>query len=309
LSNAVNNDDLAKRLLLGKLSESERAEIEDGFLAQDDFYHELLGAEDDLIDAYVRAELSVSERALFEQWRLTSQYSRERVEFARTLFDSVSGKAAPDRVPDRPVPWWQFLSGGVVRRPAIGYAFAAVFLVMVLGGVWFVIDRWRTRPAPEQAKGVQSTPVTSLEPAPIRPTELPPVARSEQPSPARETPNRSASVPAPVIATFTLPLGLARGASAAVPLILPAGATEVRLRLTLEGEPYRNYRAVLSTPEGRRVSSRDVTNAPPMKSSDLTLSFPAELLTSGDYVLDLSGANAPGKWESVADYSFRIVKK
>lgn len=310
MGNALDNHQLAKRFLLGSLTESERVEIEDDFLAQDDFYQELLIADEDLIDAYVLDELPASERALFEQRRMTSPHSRERVEFARTLFDSVSGKAVRDRVSDRPAPWWQSLSGGVVRRPALGYAFAAVLLLTVLGGLWFVMNKWRTLPAPEQAKGIQSTPVTPRDsPAPIRPAEDQNLARSEERSPVKETPARPAPVPAPVIATFTLPFGLARGASAAAPLILPAGTTEVRLRLTLEGEPYRNYRAVLSTPEGRRVSIRDVTNGPPMKSSDLTLSFPAELFNSGDYVLDLSGANTPGKWESVADYSFRIVKK
>jgi hypothetical protein len=306
LGNALDNHELAKRFLLGNLSESERVEIEDAFLARDDSYQELLEAEDDLIDAYVRGELPASERALFEQRQLTSPHSRERVEFARTLFDSVSGKLVPDRVPDRPAPWWRFLSGGVVSRPALGYAFAAVLLLTVLGGLWFVVNRWRTRPAPEQAKGVQSTPVTPLEsPAPIRPAEEQHLARNEERTPARETPTK----PTPVIATFTLLSGLARGSTGTGPLILPAGATEVRLRLTLEGEPYRNYRAVLSTPEGRRVSSRDVTIGPSTKSFDLTLSFPAELFNSGDYVLDLSGANTPGKWESVADYSFRIVRK
>ena len=305
---ALDNHELAKRFLLGNLSESERAEIEDDFLARDDSYQELLLAEDDLIDAYVRGELPASERALFEQRRLTSAHSRARVEFARTLFDSVSGKAVPDRVPDRPAPWWQFLSGGVVRRPALGYGLAAVLLLVVLGGLWFVMNTWRTRPAPEQAQGTQSTPVRPPEsPAPMRAAEDQNLVRRETPSPVKETPSRPA--PPPVIATFTVPFGLARDASAAAPLILPAGATEVRLRLTLEGEPYRNYRAVLSTPEGRRISSRKVTNRPLMKSADLTLTFPAELFQNGDYVLDLSGANTPGKWEGVADYAFRIVKE
>jgi hypothetical protein len=114
---------------------------------------------------------------------------------------------------------------------------------------------------------------------------------------------------APVIATFTLLPGLVRGESSAGALVLPAGATEVRLRLTLEGETYKTYRATLSTPEGMKVWSRDVTKGRTLKSAYLTLGVPAELLKGGDYVLDLNGANADGGWESVADYAFRIVKK
>jgi hypothetical protein len=112
-----------------------------------------------------------------------------------------------------------------------------------------------------------------------------------------------------VIATFTLLPGLVRSESGVGPLVLPPGATEVRLRLALEGEAYEKYRVTLSTPEGRRVWGRDLTKGQSMKSAHLTLTIPAELLKGGDYVVDLSGANAAGKWESVADYAFRVVKK
>jgi hypothetical protein len=306
LENVLNNEELAKRFLLGNVSESERAAIEDGFLAPDDSYQQLLIAEDDLIDAYVRGELHASERELFERWLLASQNLRERVEFAQTLFNSVSGKAVPARVPDRPVSWWRSLARAFVsRRPALAFAFAAALLVIVLGGLWLLTERRRTRPSSEQAKAIQPTPVTPRESStPNAPAEAQ-QARNEERTPARETPTR----PAPVIATFTLVPGLVRGENGAGALALPAGATEVRLRLTLEGERYQKYRATLSTPEGRTVWSIEVTNGPSMKSTHLTASIPADLLKNGDYVLDLSGAKPAGGWESVADYSFRIVKK
>lgn len=313
MENVLDNSELAKRFLLGNVSESERGEIEDRFLANDDFYQELLIAEDDLIDAYARGELPAAERVLFERCCLSTQSGRERVEFAQTLFNSVSNKAAAvvsARVPDRPVSWWRSLFGALaIRRPALGFTFAAALLVTVLGGLWLLTDRGRTRPAPQQAQTTQPRPVTPRESsAPIETAEQQQPTRDEENSnrtPARETPKRTA----PVIATFTLLPGLVRGESGAGPLVLPAGATEVRLRLTLEGETYKKYRATLSTPEGRKVSSRDITDGPSMKSAQLTLSFPAEILKGGDYVLALSGANADGKWEGVADYAFRIVKK
>lgn len=308
MENVLNNEELAKRFLLGKVSETERAEIEDSFLAQDDSYQQLLIAEDDLIDAYVRGELPAPERELFERWLLASQHLRERVEFAQTLFNSVSGKAVPARVPDRPVSWWRSLARAfITRRPALGFAFAAALLVIVLGGLWLLTDRRLSRPSPEQAKAIQPTPVTPRESStPNAPAEAQ-QARNEERTPARETPTPTR--PAPLIATFTLVPGLVRGENDAGALAVPAGATEVRLRLTLEGERYSKYRATVSTPEGRTVWSIEVTNAPSMKSTYLTASIPADLLKNGDYVLDLSGAKAAGGWESVADYAFRIVKK
>lgn len=301
----------ARRFLLGNLAEAERAEIEDGFLAQDDFYQDLLMAEDDLIDAYVRDELPAPERALFEQRRLTSSHLRERVEFAETLFHSISNKAvaAPALEPAATVSWWRPLAAAfIIRRPALGFGFAAALLVIVLGGLWFLTEKLRT-PAPEQAKIVQ--------PAPVIPRESPTPGGTPEPqqhagdevtpirTPVTETPERTA----PVLATFTLTPGLVRGAGGAEPLVLRAVVTDIRLRLTLDSEPYEKYRATISTPEGTRVWSGELSNGSSKKSSLLNLSLSANLFKNGDYILDLSGANAPGKWESVADYSFRIIHK
>lgn len=298
--------------MLGTLSEAERAKIEDGFLAQDDFFQELLIAEDELIDAYVRGELPAPERALFEQRQLTLPHLRERVEFAETLFNSISDKAVvvPARTADDSISWWRSLAAALtIRRPALGFGFAAALLVIVLGGLWFLTEKLRTRPAPEQAKIFQPAPVIPREsPAPVGTPEPQQLAGDEvKPirTPTTETPERTA----PVLATFTLTPGLVRGAGGAEPLVLRAVVTDIRLRLTLDSEPYEKYRATISTPEGTRVWSGQLSNGASIKSSLLTLSLPANLFKNGDYVLDLSGANTPTDWESVADYSFRIVKK
>ncbi len=311
MENELNNAKAVRAFLLGNLSEAERTELEDGFLAQDDFYQELLIAEDELIDAYVRGELPAPERAVFEQRRLTSPHLRERVEFAQTLFNSLSDKAVvvPARADDDSISWWQSLAAALaMRRPALGFGVAAALLVILLGGLWFLTEKLRT-PAPEQAKIIQPPPVIPRESPTPGGTPEPQQLAGDEVTPIRtpvtETPERTA----PVLATFTLTPGLVRGAGGAEPLVLRAVVTDVRLRLTLDSEPYEKYRATISTPEGTRVWSGELSNGSSKKSSLLNLSLPANLFKNGDYVLDLSGANAPGKWESVADYSFRIVKK
>lgn len=313
LESLLDNEELEKRFLLGNLPEPERAQVEDRVLSDNDFYQKLLITEDDLIDAYARGEMPATERALFEQRYLNSRQRSERLEFAKMLYNSVSSKAdtsAPVPEPAQSVSWWRSLSGSLFSgRRSLGFTMAAAvaLLIVVLAGAWLLIERARTRPAPEQAQTGQPTPVP--------PRESPPqIVEAEEPSsntqketsqiPARETAKRTT----PVIATFTLLPGTVRGESGAQ-LTLPAGTTEVRLQLGVEGEPYKKYLATLSTPEGRKVWSRRVTDKPSMKSGHLTLSFPANLLKDGDYVLEIGGTNADGKWESVADYSFRVVKK
>jgi hypothetical protein len=317
LKSELDNEELVKRFLLGDLSESERAEVEDRFLVKDEFFQELLIAEDDLVDAYVRGELPAPERALFERYCLATQHGRQRVEFARTLFNSISGKTetvVTTLEQDKTVSWWRSLFGKFFgSRPALSFALAAALLVVVIGGLWLLIEKARTRftSEPEQARQTTTPPAPPNESTPL-PTNIPleqeQVRRENENSdsaPPRETPKKAS----PVVATFTLQPGMVRGESGSGPLTLSGEATEVRLRLMLESEDYKQYRATLSTAEGRKIWDRALTKRTSNKSADLTLSLPADLLKSGDYVLDLSGANTGGKWESVADYSFRVVRK
>lgn len=344
LENSPDSAELAKRFLLGDVSDAERAQIEDRFLASDDFHQELLLAEDDLIDAYVRDELPARERALFARSYLNSPARVERLEFARRLSHTVSGKplaaavadtaadTAPAHATDRTISPWHSLFGDIfVRRPALKFTLAAVLLFVVLGGLWLLRETAQTRPAPEIAQTIPhaqpapSPPPPAAVPAPslspVAPAPSPRESRSPQIAGAEKSPSnlekkapRAASGETsgrtkPFVVALTLLPGLARGESGAQ-LILPDAATEVRLRLGMDGETYKKYRATLSTPEGRKVWSRVVTHKPATQSGRLTLSLPANLLQSGDYVLEIGGANAgDGEWESVADYAFRVLRK
>jgi hypothetical protein len=314
LENLLDNEALAKRFLLESLSEAERAQIEDRLLADDEFYQQILIVEDDLIDAYVCGEMPAPERALFEQWYLALPSRRDRVEFARRLFDSVPGKtvnAVPALESERSGSWLRSVSDLFGRRPALGFSLitiAAGLLVLVLGGVWLLARRTQTPPAAPQAQTIQPTPM------PVQPRESPQIATAAQPPaktepknskpPAKERPQRTA----PVVSTFTLLPGVVRGQSG-TQLVLPAGLSAVRLYLRLDGESAKKYRVTLSTPEGRKVWSRDMTGNSSSRSAQLSLTLPANILNNGDYVIEIGTATVAGGWQTVADYSFRVLRK
>jgi hypothetical protein len=74
---------------LGDVSGSERELLEAEYFSDDEAFQKMLSAEDDLIDAYARGELSTEQRRLFEKQFLSSADGCERLRFARTLAEAV----------------------------------------------------------------------------------------------------------------------------------------------------------------------------------------------------------------------------
>src|SRR5215471_14273682 len=79
------DDKLMVQYLLGNLSEEDQVRIEDRAFSDSTYMDALEAAEADLIDAYVRDELSQAERRGFESRFLASPHRRSKVEFARDL--------------------------------------------------------------------------------------------------------------------------------------------------------------------------------------------------------------------------------
>src|SRR5215470_8373346 len=136
------------RYLLRDLPEQERMEIEDRYITDGDIYEQLLVAEDELIDDYVRGELSARDRELFERNFLTSPGRRERVKSARTLmkFVDVSMSHQPARQVE-PVSWpsrlRSFLS---FENPAMRLAYSMGLAVAIAGGIlmWVEMEKLRS---------------------------------------------------------------------------------------------------------------------------------------------------------------------
>ena len=112
------------RYLLGLSSPAERELIESEYFEDDDAFQKMLTAEDDLIDAYARGELTGEERRRFET---SSLRGRDRVKFARAFAGAVSVTEA--RLPN---PF------ALLRTATI-----AVMIVFLAVLAWLVTDRRR----------------------------------------------------------------------------------------------------------------------------------------------------------------------
>src|ERR1044072_951606 len=138
-----NNERLIARYLLGDLPEEQQVAIEDRAFTDKDYLALVTAVENDLIDEYVRQDLSATERRQFETRFLASAERRKRVEFANALA-RVPVPDAERTVASEPAKWsWRdslyaFFSG---LNPAAKFALVAVMLLLMAGGAWLLTER------------------------------------------------------------------------------------------------------------------------------------------------------------------------
>jgi hypothetical protein len=143
------NDELIVGYLLGDLPEEKQSEIEDRAFQDEQYLQEILAVESDLIDEYVRGELSDSARRQFESRFLASAERRRKVEFARARasvtheFAVVEEDNRPASAP-APASWTKALAGFLRKlNPAAKFSLAAAALLVVSGGSWLVAESLR----------------------------------------------------------------------------------------------------------------------------------------------------------------------
>lgn len=327
------------RYLLGLASPAEREHVESEYFHDADAFQRMLAAEDDLIDAYARGELSDEERRRFEQRFLKSTQGKDRVQFSRALTRAVAPPVQTTR-------WYS------LRVAAIA---AVVVIAVILA--WLVVERRRMnnelrdlRAAHEQL--TRETALLRRNAARTHSAEAQTQPPKSVPSPTPR-PKRAAITPPPqqehkpVINTEDVTLGGAFVSKKIVDLplearnivsllSLQAGLTRdgyvaggrsdqsnvtldgvdineaaIKLRIALDSPvKYSDYRVSIETAGGRPVTSLDWSEPP--KPNQTRLSPPAIKATDlpvGDYRVKLTGKDADGSFVQVAEYSFKVVVK
>jgi len=324
----LNNEKLIARYLLGELSDEQQVEIEDRAFADKDYLASITAVENDLIDEYVRHELSETDRRNFERRFLASAARRKRVEFAKSLaFMSQEAPVAKKTV----IPQWSwreslyaFISG---LTPAAKFALSAAMLLLLVGGAWLLTETLRLRSqltqlqAENQSRQNQRQALEQqIEAERRRNEEL--NARLNQEKQQREqtdeslrqlseTADSTSPPPRPVIASLTLLPGLSRGGGNKPSLVMPGDARLVRLNIGIDPEEqYKNFAVELRTAAGRQVWTREnlaARNRGGARAIGLTL--PASVLKSGEYELRLSGLKEGGEAEDIGFYYFDVKKR
>lgn len=309
------------RYLLGKLPAGETARLEESYFADDSIFDEIETAEDELVDAYARGSLSSEDRKLFGQKLSSSKRLAERVEFAKLLSKSASSQLVGHE--SAKARWWERLFDlSFTRNPAIMGAVAAICLV-VLGVpaafVWMRLRNESTRLNTERvAIGQQNKQLaqqladqqskTKQLTADLQNSKEQEDRLQRQVQDVKEQLARTNAQPtAP--ASILLFSNISRGTGEPNVLRVPTASSTIQLKLALDTDDYASYRATIRTPDNRDILTKPGLKLRSIKEQIIILQIPARLLSSGDYVVSVSGRAPSGTYEPVADYPVRVSKK
>jgi hypothetical protein len=333
-------DDLVTRFLLGELSEEERTQVEERFLADSAFFEEVLSAEDALIDRYLLGQLTGEQRERAESLFRSSDWQSREVSFTAELLASARAAApagGPNARAARPpagaahpaeeeaggAPAVQPEdSGGLLASiaaslknltPRFHWAGALALVLVCLALLYWILYRYSPPrlPTVNQAAAEREGREAREKPPEEAAGRATPGGSPEVEKGKRETPEeavvprqprRQESIASIILSPATLERG---GGSQTVKL--RTGTSKVQLQLALdEGKRYERYSVLISTFDGRKVWGRDSLDAGHITKGRITLALPSALFGYDDYKVELKGLPHGGEPVHVADYVFKV---
>jgi hypothetical protein len=313
--------------LLGSLPQSDSEALDESSVADDEFAMRLSAVENDLLDAYVRGQLSPPMREKFRTFYLSSGKRRQKLSLAEGLF-ALEEKAAASRAPGDRLSasyraWESQLTSSwrhLLFFPRWRWGFAAV-AAMLVAGILLTVDNFRLyrQVSRAQAFGAELQQrerelqaKLDQEHAANRETKdeldrvresLAELGKRSLASPPGEPPSSS-----PVGIAFLVLSPQMRGAGRIATLSLSPATRLVNLSLELESNDFPRYRVALKDSATNQIVWRSGTLAAPAAGarSALSIRVPARLLQSRSYVTELVGCPTNGAPEFINSYMFMV---
>lgn len=307
------------RYLLGTLSPAEIDLIDEALFQGDAKAQEMELAETDLIDAYVRNELTSADRKRFNERLQNSPVLLERVRFAEALKDKIAESVRVVEPALRPRPsWWQQL----IAQPAFTVAVTAGFVVALGSGVTLLFALRSIHNESNQLAAERSMLIEESKKQQEQSTELQAKAdqlaaelRAEREQRAadrklieqlqHEAEQSSGELPTTIASIFLMP-GTLRSSGSGQQLTLLPGTKTVQLKLSIDDTGYSIYNVSVESADGSVVASQDRLRA---HRRVLAISIPARRLSPGDYLITVKGVRPDGQVETVNEYQFRVLPR
>ena len=321
------------RYLLGTLSEDEKTRLEEEFFLEDAEFEQLEIAEDELIDRYVRTELSPEETRQFEKLLISPRLS-QRVEIARLLAHRAASRPQKQPVTQTPpilrpepprVSWWDRLFGpAAVATPAFRPAMAVAVTLMLLTTValifvWSKLRAESLRLAQEQQQREQLQREIENEKEryaqldqQLQQTRQEKEEQQQQFAEKYEQLLAEQQRSAPALA-FSFPIFLSPGSGTrssgggAPTSELPRGARSVGINLNVTHGDYPSYNALVRhIDSGKEITKRTNLKPVPRRGKKyITINVDANQLPAGSYNVRVNGVTPTGE-ENFDDYPFRV---
>ena len=309
------DDQLLVRYLVGSLPDDEAERLDELSITDDQFASRLSAVENDLVDAFVKGELTGDTLSRFRTGYLSAPANREKVRFAETLL-TYQRRAEP--APAHAAAGRHRFPPGF-GLPRWGLAAAALLALAVPG--YLLVENLRLRSQMTDARAARggleeraqhleqllneqrsATAETAKELARVRES----LAQIEGRTASNQQGGKT-FMPAFMLRAAT------RGAGDIATIAIPPGTDAVTLHLDLEAD-FPSYRVALKDPATDRIVWRgdglqaaSTTSRGETKSLPITLS--ASLLKPQTYIAELTGVPARGAAEFVSSYTFRVAIK
>ncbi len=272
-------DALLREFLLGQLADEDRERIEDLFLTDSPTRERVLAVEQDLIDDYLEDSLSQGEKERFLSRYAQTDEQRRKLRITGAIKDWTVREAIAS-YPYAPIVsvWSRFWTWLRLKPRFVVPITVTIVIAVVLTIVWLNSRTEQRKHLAIEQKLAQLNSPTSL----------------------REIP--------PEITSFDLKPVSVRSVEPQAEIRIPVGISIVELQLPwIQNERYSVYQA-----EVRRVGDRESFTIPNLQAENngrytIRLRLPAQMLTRGDYQINLTGVAANGSASSSEEYSFVVA--
>jgi hypothetical protein len=302
--------------LLGSLPEAEAERLDELSIADDAFAWRLTAVENELVDAYVRGELSGDHLAQFKKSYLSSPKRLQKLDFAHALssFDGKTSRAAalattvltskPKEESRKGLSLSRWLSA---PRLELQWGFAGAALAMLLAASYLLLENVRLRRQTAEEQG--SHAASDQQERELQRQLNDQHAANAQMAAELDRVRQSQPNLDQLKTLSAILLPPTRGVGRIPTLSVPAGTSLVVLLLTLEADDYPAYSVGLKDSATKQTAwhSANLVAAPDGATKTVTVSFPARLLKQQNYVLELSGVSNNGRSEFICGYPIRVV--
>lgn len=310
------DDQTLRAYLFGLLPQEQTEQMDEWSVVDDEFAARLDAFESDMVDAYVRGELTGDALQEFQTVYLSSARRRQKVAFAEALYALEATRPVAVAVDKGGrAPWL-----GLFALPRLAWA-GGLAMLLAVGAL--LVDNLHLRETMQQAahdraaleqrerdlrSQLENEHASNTQTADELERVRKSLAQVENSSSANRVTSQLPSLAVSAVAFVLAPQ--VRGGTQLPTLTLPKAATRVDIRLDLESNDFPAYRVALKGLQSEKV----LWHSGPLKpvarneSSALSVSVPANLLRQQMYQLDLTGVSpGGGLGELVSSYVFKVV--